>query len=481
MTLLDSALAYAARGFRVFPVKDKRPAIKDFTGALTFYQLASNAPCMIKRWWTKHPDANIGIAPGPDLVIFDPENKTALYFLARCAGVKAKILLAHTFSVRTPGGGYHLYYKTGVLWYNHTGRKIVDERGRHPAIDVKTWGGFVVAPPSISHKGQYTIINDIKPSPLPFGLNTLLRNTNLVKIDIPVSPLPAPSPDGWHYEEGYYEQPDFWLEENRKRRERREAYRVTSLARADNEAIYDKTVQMILMFPINKVQGLNRDKQQGKMVAHLVRVSRRLGRDYILAVGTHWLTSQAVQFETSLPEAIAHLERRIDNALDSKCLVGPDEQDYVNAMMGQTLPAHMHAGIHAGGRRKTQKAYSVTRLLCALLQITFWKLLNTNDDFIQLTNGQLATMTGLSKRQIHRLKAQYISWPALLDKNGKVMTGKDDKAIRPANKATVLEVLVEVEMGHHDKNGKAIPGKFLLGDDWPALAELEDNTDDYRG
>ena len=141
MTLLEQALEYAKLGYRVFPVINKKPAFRK-RGSY-FYELATNAPCQITKWWTKKPNANIGIAPGPRLVVFDPDNHQALCFLARTTGLAPKALLASTRSVKTPGGGYHLYYSTPILYKNHTAKKILDERGRHLAIDIKTWGGFV--------------------------------------------------------------------------------------------------------------------------------------------------------------------------------------------------------------------------------------------------------------------------------------------------------------------------------------------------
>ncbi len=183
--MLEHALALAKLGYRVFPVGNKKPAIKDFSGRYQFYELATNAPCQITKWWTKKPNANIGIAPGPRLVVFDPDNHQALCFLARTVGLAPKVLLASTRSVKTPGGGYHLYYTTPILYKNHTAKKILDERGHHLAIDVKTWGGFVVAPPSTSHKGTYELINDQEPAPLPDALgNERVRVTHPERVKV---------------------------------------------------------------------------------------------------------------------------------------------------------------------------------------------------------------------------------------------------------------------------------------------------------
>jgi bifunctional DNA primase/polymerase-like protein len=131
MTLLETALSYARAGYRVFPVNGKQPAIKRF-------YLAHATEYQIRKWWTKHPHRNIGIAPRADLVVFDPDNQEGLEFLARVLGLTPDELLQSTRSVRTPGGGHHLYYTTTVVYKNHTAKKILDEQGNPLAIDIKT-------------------------------------------------------------------------------------------------------------------------------------------------------------------------------------------------------------------------------------------------------------------------------------------------------------------------------------------------------
>ena len=70
--LLSSALAYAERGFHVFPVRlhRKAPLIKAWPSRATTDRAA------IRQWWSRHPDANIGIATGPSgLVAIDVDVK----------------------------------------------------------------------------------------------------------------------------------------------------------------------------------------------------------------------------------------------------------------------------------------------------------------------------------------------------------------------------------------------------------------------
>ena len=69
MSKLEAALAYAERGCHVFPCVPgaKRPLVGGG------FKAATLDPEQIRRWWTEHPDANIGIATGSisNLVVID--------------------------------------------------------------------------------------------------------------------------------------------------------------------------------------------------------------------------------------------------------------------------------------------------------------------------------------------------------------------------------------------------------------------------
>ena len=83
-TMLAAALAYAARGWPVFPLKprDKVPAIPKTEGGSGFYD-ATTDPAVIRRWWERWPDANVGLATGAaaGFVVLDvdgPEGEASL-------------------------------------------------------------------------------------------------------------------------------------------------------------------------------------------------------------------------------------------------------------------------------------------------------------------------------------------------------------------------------------------------------------------
>jgi len=143
-----AALAYAARSWPVFPCKP------DGKEPLTMHGFkdATTDPAIIRSWWARWPDANIGIAtgePGPDVVDVDVKGGvngyTALNKLRR-----AGLLSGASALVRTPSGGLHVYF-AGTS----------QECGRLPehGLDFKARGGYVLAPPSAIN-GRCYELND---------------------------------------------------------------------------------------------------------------------------------------------------------------------------------------------------------------------------------------------------------------------------------------------------------------------------------
>ena len=79
MTFLDLALSYVARGWYVFPLqtRGKFPRIPKADGGQGFKD-ATLDPEQITSWWTKWPNANVGIACGALLIslILDTSSPT---------------------------------------------------------------------------------------------------------------------------------------------------------------------------------------------------------------------------------------------------------------------------------------------------------------------------------------------------------------------------------------------------------------------
>jgi bifunctional DNA primase/polymerase-like protein/AAA domain-containing protein len=136
MATVGDALDLAARGFRVFPLRenDWRPKIKGWVDAATV------DPDQIRRWWAQWPKANVGVATGKGLVVIDIDNKKGKNGSASFAALDLPAESLDTFTVETPSGGRHVYFKGPDVTNSR------DDLGS--GLDVRTAGGYVVGPGS---------------------------------------------------------------------------------------------------------------------------------------------------------------------------------------------------------------------------------------------------------------------------------------------------------------------------------------------
>lgn len=67
-----------------------------------------------------------------------------------------------TYTVKTPSGGYHLYYA-----YTDTIGTSANQYPQFPHVDIRNDGGFVVAPPSVVNGTAYEVVNDLPLAPFP--------------------------------------------------------------------------------------------------------------------------------------------------------------------------------------------------------------------------------------------------------------------------------------------------------------------------
>jgi hypothetical protein len=213
---LAAALTYAARGWHVIPLRPgaKVPAFPDHTQDrctgtdprcraagthLGWEPRATIDPDRITRAWTNPTPYGIGIACGPSgLVVIDPDipkdgeaapdewripgittGMDVLVYLAETLGQD----IPATYTVATPSGGRHLYYRApagpGGVIRNSVGTT------RGPLgwlVDVRAHGGQVVAPPTTTPDGPYLATDTRDPVPLPGWITERLR--------------PAPTPTG---------------------------------------------------------------------------------------------------------------------------------------------------------------------------------------------------------------------------------------------------------------------------------------------
>jgi len=194
--LRDAAVGYASRGIPVLPLhyplphrNDLQPVAGDPQAAVAQAECSCRDPscgqpgkhplgslvphgvkdatcnrARILAWWTRHPQANIGLATGDAFDVLDidgPAGEQAIRELAATHGLQSAGPL-----VRTGGGGWHYYLApTGLGNAHPAGLAHVDWRGR---------GGYVVAPPSRHASGH--------PYQWAGGRN----------LDIPLAEIPAP-------------------------------------------------------------------------------------------------------------------------------------------------------------------------------------------------------------------------------------------------------------------------------------------------
>jgi len=163
MTVLrDAALAYAAAGLAVFPLK---PGSKfPFRGSHGSLDATTDAT-QIRAWWTQCANANIGLATGRGLVLLDidgPDAAAALLDLQR-----AHEPLPPTAWMRTRRG-WHGYFRTALPVANSASKL-------GPGLDVRGRGGYGLAPPSVHPSGcAYRWHDDTPPARAPAWLERLL-------------------------------------------------------------------------------------------------------------------------------------------------------------------------------------------------------------------------------------------------------------------------------------------------------------------
>lgn len=170
---LEAALAYAERGWHVFPVKPsgKEPlSIRDVN--VRGHLGATTDPDLIRRMWRDNILANVGIATGPSgLVVIDIDMNP---WKGKVGGESWLHLLTQwypdepgevppaeidTYATRTWSGGRHLFFEDPDGEVSNSTSKL------GPDIDTRGNGGYVVAAPSRvvedGHTGFYEVLRDI--------------------------------------------------------------------------------------------------------------------------------------------------------------------------------------------------------------------------------------------------------------------------------------------------------------------------------
>lgn len=192
--LLTAALEYAAAGFRVFPLADGGKAPRTQHG----FKEATTDPEQVRRWWTAYPNANIGLATGETasgifLTVIDTDfkpEKGVNGFETLFEWQKEHGTLPATLTAKTGGGGYHLYFFTEKTY--KSGANIL---GDSSGVDVRSSGGYVVAPPSVHKSGRrYEWQSGFDPAQIAQGGAVLDKLLSYQKAEAARKPKPVIKP-----------------------------------------------------------------------------------------------------------------------------------------------------------------------------------------------------------------------------------------------------------------------------------------------
>jgi putative DNA primase/helicase len=179
VNMLAHALAYAKRGWPVFPCspESKQPLVapdkvdgKPIKGTGGLHK-ATTVEEQIRLWWKRWPNAMIGVPMGArsgvfaiDLDLGEPQLVTGDDYLERFTTFVER--LPETAIAETASGGIHIYFR----WENdqpvkNNGKRLVPALTMLPAddapkgakgagIDCRGEGGYVIVPPSVRADGK---------------------------------------------------------------------------------------------------------------------------------------------------------------------------------------------------------------------------------------------------------------------------------------------------------------------------------------
>jgi hypothetical protein len=195
--LLEAALGYAARGIPVYPVhwphlnpgearmacscRHRVACDRPAKHPLVRHGIhdATCDPGQLERWWSRWPQANLGLATGIIFDALDIDGAVGLAALRQLTPAADPWLPGPV--VRTGGGGWH-------YWFAPTGLGNRPPRGL-AHVDWRGIGGCVLAPPSRHASGRtYRWVRDLDQAPLP-EVPAALRK--LLDPDRPATPMLA--------------------------------------------------------------------------------------------------------------------------------------------------------------------------------------------------------------------------------------------------------------------------------------------------
>ncbi|MEJ0047833.1 MAG: bifunctional DNA primase/polymerase [Rhodospirillales bacterium] len=159
LTKLDYALAWADRGFPVFPLQENG---KEPLGGSSGHLRATVDAAEIRTLWTDplsgmSLEYNIGCGAPPGYLFLDLDEKDGRNGKAKYEALGGTV---DGLVVRTPSGGFHVYLKTERDTANTAGKVA-------PGIDTRGQDGYLVAPGSTIDGVRYEVVQDDSPLAAP--------------------------------------------------------------------------------------------------------------------------------------------------------------------------------------------------------------------------------------------------------------------------------------------------------------------------
>lgn len=172
------ALACAALGWHVLPLRstDKKPAMRGWPTR------ATADPGVIRDWWDANgefPGCNVGVATGRESGIWvldvDVGSENGFTTLRALLAQHGATDLPSTFTVKTPSGGLHIYWRhPAAIEVKNSARKLLGA-----GLDTRGWHGQVVAPTTrlvtARGLGTYEVVDPTAPADAPDWLLALVE------------------------------------------------------------------------------------------------------------------------------------------------------------------------------------------------------------------------------------------------------------------------------------------------------------------
>jgi hypothetical protein len=190
----ELAVSYAMRGWRVFPLNGKVPAIPSSQPGGRGCLDATTDVVLIRSWWASYPSANVGIATGPEsgLLVIDqdgPEARRAWLELSNRLGA----IDTATATTGRADGGIHVYlsWPRGEYIKSHGQGGWTERVLGSRKMEVIGDGRYVVAPGSIhpeTHRRYAWLTEHDGVAEMPEWLLERLIDRTPVKAAAPVRP-----------------------------------------------------------------------------------------------------------------------------------------------------------------------------------------------------------------------------------------------------------------------------------------------------